>query len=122
MAGEESGKFKLTPKDALKFISDLTDFIRNTEKDEAERQRVLSSEPDETLREILSISSDNAATEKFLTKLQSVLPPMIDLLGEYATQDEFDQFIQDFNTAMNGIHSELEARKQKLNDINADLK
>jgi len=84
-----------------------------------ERQRALSAEPDETLREILGISSDTAAADKLLTKLQSILPPVIHLLAEYATQDEFDQFMQEFDTAMNGMQSELEERKQRSKDLNA---
>lgn len=122
MPSEESGKFKLTPKDALKFISDLTDFMRNTERDEAQRQRLLkTSEPDKTLREIMSISSDTTATVELLTKLQAMLPPIINVLADYATRDEFDQFMQDFDTAINGMQSELEAREQRLRNINAGM-
>lgn len=122
MAGEERGKFKLTPKDALTFLSDLTDFIRDTEKDELERQRLLkTTETDETLREIISIASDTAATVKLLTKVQEMLPPIIDLYAEYATQDEFEQFLLDFDIVIDRMQSELEAREQRLTDINVGM-
>lgn len=120
MPSEEREKSKLTPEEAEKLISDFKKFMEYLVMDEAQRQRLLrTTEPDETLREIMSISSDARSTVEVLTKLQAMLPPIIDLYAEYATQDEFDQFLLDFDTAINGMQSELEAREQRLRDINA---
>lgn len=120
MSGEETDRPSLKPQEFLKMISDFTDFIRDEEMSAAERERRLSAtESDATLRELMSISSDAAATEKVLSKLQAMLPPIIELYATYATEDEFDKFLQVFDAAMDGVESELAARLQRVNDINA---
>ena len=117
--GDERETLRPNAAGLAKLLSGLTEMIRGEEKDEAERARWLQTIPDDALRELSTISAEAASTEKLLLKLKEVMPTLTDF---FASEGQLDEFMQEFEAAMDGVERELQARLQKVNDINAGLK
>lgn len=117
MAGEETSKSYLDPREALSLITSFLRMMQDEENKAAEHESWLKANiEDDTLREALSIKAESLTTHNFLITMKEMTPTLLTLLDP----NQLEQYNQEFNTAMDELYREMTARQQRLDEINAD--